>query len=196
MTLSKMHNRILLIDNYDSFTYMLKDYIEQCGVSCVVKRNDDIDTSIVSQYDAIVISPGPKAPKEAGALMEVLSQYHQTKPILGICLGHQAIGEFFGAHLIKSQYPKHGKVETVTHNHHTLFEGINQEFLVTRYHSLILEKVVSPLNVIAQSAKMEVMALAHNHLPIYGIQFHPESCMTEGGLQIIKNFLQLAKQLA
>ncbi len=190
--------KVFLLDNYDSFTYMLKDYIEQCGVECIVKRNDDesIIEHSLDEYDAIIISPGPKIPSESGNLMNIISTYHQQKPILGVCLGHQGIGEFFGAKLIKSQIPRHGKVDLIHHNHHELFEEIKNGIEVTRYHSLVLEEVTSPLEVIAWSERNEIMAVAHKELPIYGIQFHPESYMTKSGIKLIKNFLKLSKQLA
>ncbi|MEI6595227.1 MAG: aminodeoxychorismate/anthranilate synthase component II [Bacteroidota bacterium] len=190
--------KVFLLDNYDSFTYMLKDYIEQCGVECIVKRNDDesIIEHSLDEYDAIIISPGPKIPSESGNLMNIISTYHQQKPILGVCLGHQGIGEFFGAKLIKSQIPRHGKVDLIHHNHHELFEEIINGIEVTRYHSLVLEEVTSPLEVIAWSERNEIMAVAHKELPIYGIQFHPESYMTKSGIKLIKNFFKLSKQLA
>jgi anthranilate synthase component 2 len=189
---------VFLLDNYDSFTYMLRDYIEQCGAVCTVKRNDekDLHEHALDGYDAIVISPGPKTPDVSGITMDVVRNYYRHKPILGVCLGHQAIGEFFGARLVKAQLPRHGKVDPVIHNGHPLFDHMEKIFPATRYHSLVLEEVIPPLQVIARSEKNEVMAVAHQSLPVYGIQFHPESCMTEAGIRLIKNFLVLTKRLA
>ncbi len=189
--------KIFLLDNYDSFTYMLKDYVEQFGCECTVKRNDEkLNENELDKYDAIVISPGPKTPKESGELMEIISICHQIKPILGICLGHQAIGEFFGATLVKSKLPRHGKVDEMYHTNHKLFNQVPDMFNATRYHSLILNNIKSPLQIIATSKNDEVMAIAHKTLPVFGIQFHPESCLTKKGSHIIKNFLQIAKELA
>jgi len=190
--------KVFLLDNYDSFTYMLKDNIEQCGVECIVKRNDDpsINENSLNSYDAIILSPGPKTPKESGCLMNIISFYHQRKPILGVCLGHQGIGEFFGARLCKSSFPMHGKVDHILHNGHQLFQNIDKGNDVTRYHSLLLEDIKQELEVIAWNANNEVMAIAHKILPVYGIQFHPESYLTKNGLTLIKNFLNLSKQLA
>ena len=188
--------KIFLLDNYDSFTYMLRDYVEQCGAECIVKRNDDvaINEDSLDEYDAIIISPGPKTPAESGMLMKIISRYHQKKPILGVCLGHQGIGEFFGAKLVKARLPRHGKVDLIQHSQHALFKNVDEQFEVTRYHSLILDEVKLPLEIIAWSKSKEIMALAHRYLPVYGIQFHPESCMTKDGKILINNFLELAKQ--
>ncbi len=187
--------KVLLIDSYDSFTYMLKDYLEQAGALCTVLRNDDLRIlEIALQFDAIVLSPGPQDPRHAGLLMEVINRCHEYKPILGVCLGHQAIGEFFGSVLEKAELPKHGKIDELTHTEDLLFKGVPSVFKATRYHSLLLTQVADCLTVIASSKKQEVMAIKHNRLPIWGIQFHPESCSTEDGLTIIKNFLLLATQ--
>lgn len=188
---------ILLLDNYDSFTYMLRDYIAQCCAVCKVLRNDeDLLYEAAAGCDALVLSPGPQTPTDAGRLMEVIARFVQVKPVLGICLGHQAIGEHFGAKLVKAALPKHGKVEVISHDQHALFDGVPQHFEATRYHSLLLQELPAELAVIARSAAGENMALAHRSLPVYGVQFHPESCMTAAGLGIIKNFVRLAKQYA
>jgi anthranilate synthase component 2 len=189
--------KFLLVDNYDSFTHMLADYIRQCNVTCDVFRNDDErlkDKNFVNNYQALVLSPGPQTPSHAGYLMYVIDQYHQTKPILGVCLGHQAIGQYFGATLQKAILPKHGKVDVAQHKKHPLFNDISQNFEFTRYHSLILNNIKPPLQIIAHTANEEVMALSHNILPIFGIQFHPESCLTKQGLTLIKNFVLIAQQ--
>jgi anthranilate synthase component 2 len=189
--------KVLLLDNYDSFTYMLKDYIEQCGVVCDVIRNDNDDVlSAISGYDALVISPGPQTPYDAGELMQALERYALVKPILGVCLGHQGLGLYFGARLMKAQQPKHGKIDTLTHTEHPLFAGIPKNFNATRYHSLIIDSLPPELEIIAASASGEIMGIAHKSLPLWGIQFHPESCTTEYGLQLIQNFLKLAQQNA
>lgn len=189
--------KFLLIDNYDSFTYMLADYVKQCGLECDVIRNDNeklLESGFVSGYDAIVLSPGPGNPQQAGQMMKIIESYHTSKPVLGICLGHQAIGEFFGATLVKAALPRHGKVDEVIHTAHPLFSQVPEKLMVTRYHSLILTDVKPPLQVIASTPNNEVMALAHNHLPVFGIQFHPESCLTEHGLTLIKNYTEIVKQ--
>lgn len=191
--------KFLLVDNYDSFTYMLADYIRQCNVQCDVVRNDNeqlLQPNFVNNYDALVLSPGPQTPNDAGYLMQIIKLYYLHKPILGVCLGHQAIGQFFGATLQKAIIPKHGKVDTVTHNNNKLFNDISQNFEVTRYHSLILINLNLPLQISAQTAKNEIMALYHSTLPIYGVQFHPESCLTQSGLTIIKNFTILVQQIS
>ncbi|MBS1596266.1 MAG: aminodeoxychorismate/anthranilate synthase component II [Bacteroidetes bacterium] len=184
---------VLLIDNYDSFTYMLRDYIRQAGEECIVVRNDEktiADIAVLS-FDSIVISPGPKAPVDAGITMDMIRAYWQQKPILGICLGHQAIGEFFGARLVRAQVPMHGKTTTITHTEHPIFKDIPQGTEVMRYHSLILEDIArSGLDVIAQTDDGEVMGVVHPTLPVAGLQFHPESVLTEYGLNMIENWFQ------
>jgi anthranilate synthase/aminodeoxychorismate synthase-like glutamine amidotransferase len=186
--------RVLLIDNLDSFTYMLKDYIEQCGATCdVVRNNQDLLSIELLPYVAVVISPGPETPVKAGNLLNFLKNKMQAIPVLGVCLGHQAIGELFGAKLVHAKIPRHGKVDKVVHVEDPLFKGVDKEFDATRYHSLILENIKAPLQIIASSINNEVMAIKHQSLPIWGIQFHPESCKTEFGISIIKNFLVLAE---
>ncbi len=188
--------KFLLIDNYDSFTHILADYVRQCDVLCDIIRNDDVELNnknYLDNYDALVLSPGPQTPKQAGYLMEIIHQYYKTKPILGVCLGHQAIGQYFGAELEKAASPKHGKVDTATHSEHPLFNDISQSFEVTRYHSLILNNIKPPLQIIAHSQNAEPMALSHNTLPVFGIQFHPESCLTTSGLTLIKNFMLIVQ---
>ncbi len=186
--------KVLLLDNYDSFTYMLKDYIEQCGVQCMVMRNDEPELfSEVSKADVLVLSPGPQRPKDAGELMHVLEKFIHEKPVLGVCLGHQAIGEYFGATLMKAKQPKHGKVDPIQHFGNPLFNNIKSGFSATRYHSLVLQDLPQTLEIIATTDDDEIMGLMHKHLPVWGIQFHPESCTTEDGLRIIKNFLHLTE---
>jgi anthranilate synthase/aminodeoxychorismate synthase-like glutamine amidotransferase len=192
-----MSKSVLLIDNYDSFTYMLSDYIKQCGVECIVVRNDETELIGLNPINflALVISPGPETPQLAGQLMQVIPDFLAAIPVLGICLGHQAIGLHYGANLVQAKIPRHGKVDRLKHFGNELFLGVKKTFLATRYHSLILKNLPSTLEPICMCNK-EIMGLAHNSLPIYGLQFHPESCQTEGGLQMVKNFIDMAKRMA
>jgi anthranilate synthase component 2 len=192
-----MDKPVLLIDNFDSFTYMLADYIKQCGVDCFILRNDD-DALLgldPKRFLALVISPGPETPQLAGQLMQVIPAFLAAIPVLGVCLGHQAIGLHFGAELVQAQNPRHGKVDPHQHFGHHLFFGVKENFLATRYHSLILRNLPSVLNAICL-CNNEIMGLAHKSLPVYGLQFHPESCQTEGGLIMVKNFIDGAKRMA
>lgn len=185
-------SNVLLIDNYDSFTYNLYDYFLQLETNCRVLRNDELSLSAFQQldFDVLVLSPGPQQPKDAGLLMPLVDFFKDKKPILGICLGHQAIGEHFGATLKKATLPVHGKTSTLQHEEHPLFEGLPTSFEVMRYHSLILEDLEStPLEIIGQTPEGEVMAVAHRSLPILGVQFHPESILTEYGLELLANGL-------
>jgi anthranilate synthase component 2 len=186
--------KVLLIDNFDSFTYMLKDYIEQSGASCEVLRNDVIVEGLnLNEYDALVISPGPGTPQEAGNTMKIISLAEHTLPILGVCLGHQAIGVYYGAILNKGKKPMHGKVSNMVHDADELFLDMPENFNATRYHSLVLSSLPSCLKAIAHSKDdHEIMAIKHITLPIYGVQFHPESCLSEDGLLLIQNFIGLA----
>ncbi|MFN8299089.1 MAG: aminodeoxychorismate/anthranilate synthase component II [Chitinophagales bacterium] len=181
---------VLLLDNYDSFTYNLRDYILQLGLPCRVVRNDEMSLEEIAKLDfaAAVISPGPKTPAEAGITPAFISRFHKSKPLFGVCLGLQAIGEFYGAKLVKAEAPMHGKTSVISHTGHGLFAGLPREIEVMRYHSLVLKEVVqTPLQVIATSGK-EVMAIAHPELPIAGVQFHPESVLTPHGLQLLRNW--------
>lgn len=186
--------RILLLDNYDSFTYNLYDYLLQAGADCIVVRNDELSLPELERLavEATVFSPGPKRPADAGVMLPLIEAWHQRMPMLGICLGHQALGEFFGARLIKARIPVHGKTTAIRHTGHPLFEGIPSPFNVMRYHSLVLESLTgTPLDTIARTGEGEIMALAHRSLPLLGVQFHPESILTEHGLQILKNWMRL-----
>ena len=187
---------VLLIDNYDSFTYNLQDYILQLGEPCFVIRNDEISLDKIdpNSFDSIVLSPGPKTPTDAGITMAIIEKFHTTKPILGICLGHQAIGSFFGAKLEKAKMPMHGKTSVINCETHFLFHGLQKRIEVMRYHSLILKNIEqSPLKIIAQTDTNEVMAIAHKHFPIVGLQFHPESVLTKDGLQMLSNWFTAIK---
>ena len=187
--------KVLLLDNYDSFTYNLYDYLLQTGVECMVHRNDafSIDDFEKLNFQAIVLSPAPKHPASAGQMMPLLHRFIGKVPILGICLGHQAIGEYFGARLVKARVPMHGKTSVIRHHDHPLFEGIPEYFQVMRYHSLLLESLSeTPLQCIASSPENEIMALAHPDLPVWGMQFHPESILTEYGLELLHNWVKMA----
>jgi anthranilate synthase component 2 len=190
--------KALLIDNFDSFTYILKDLIAQCGVELDVYRNNRselLEMNVVA-YDFIVISPGPSSPEQAGNLMPFLRKNFQLVPLLGICLGHQAIGQLFGAQLVKANLPRHGKIDTIHQSDYThMFKHCKPEFKVTRYHSLVLQNMPEMLEVTAV-CKDEVMALKHKKLPIWGLQFHPESCASENGKQLVLNFISMVKNIA
>lgn len=183
---------VLLIDNYDSFTYNLYDYILQLGLACLVVRNDEMNLAEIKTLDfhSIVISPGPGIPKNAGITNSLIQEYYNKKPMLGICLGHQAIGEFFGANLVKSENPMHGKTSTLHYKENLLFSDVSERFEVMRYHSLVLKDLKHPLKTIASSHLDEIMAFEHTDLPIIGIQFHPESILTENGLLLMNNFFE------
>lgn len=185
--------KILLLDNYDSFTYNLYDYLLQTGSECQVLRNDALSLAAFEQLDfqAIVFSPGPKRPADAGLMPALIERLHDRVPMLGICLGHQALGEFFGAKLVKAAIPMHGKTTEIRHNRHPLFANIPERFTVMRYHSLLLESLDgTPLECLAKTDEGEIMALAHRTLPLLGVQFHPESILTEHGLQLLKNWVE------
>lgn len=185
--------KVLLLDNYDSFTYNLYDYIAQLGHELVVFRNDEISMERIKQLklDAIVLSPGPGKPKDAGITMKLIETFHNEIPILGICLGHQAIGEYFGAKLVKAKNPMHG-ITTFIHYDKAIpiYAGLKAPIEVMRYHSLILEGVELPLEVTSKTDLNEIMSIQHNTLPITGIQFHPESILTKDGMQIMKNWFE------
>lgn len=188
---------VLLIDNYDSFTHMLADYLRQKGGVCEVIRNDDpsLEGLKPEQYRALVISPGPGRPKDAGMLMQVLPDFIGRLPVLGICLGHQAIGEYYGARLVHAAQPRHGKVDRMEHNGHPVFASVPTQFEATRYHSLVLKDIPDCLEVIC-TCNHEVMGLAHRQLPVCGLQFHPESCCTPEGIIMVQNFLHFTEKAA
>lgn len=186
---------ILLIDNYDSFTYNLYHYLIEAGEKNVlVKRNDEISLAEIEKLNprAIVLSPGPCTPNEAGICLDVIKTFKDKFPILGVCLGHQAIGQAFGGNIIKT-YPMHGKISDVYNNGKNIFKDVPSPFKATRYHSLIIEKETCPseLEVTAETKDKIIMGIAHKKYKIYGVQFHPESIASEHGHQIIKNFLEL-----
>nr|WP_155209346.1 aminodeoxychorismate/anthranilate synthase component II [Fulvivirga aurantia] len=180
----------MLLDNFDSFTYNLVDYFEQLGIKCQVVRNDtDPDKIFEQPFDGLVISPGPEVPGKSGNLIQVLDYYHDKIPVLGICLGHQAIGEYFGGKIVKAQKPMHGKLSKTSLNTDGLFKHIPNTIQVVRYNSLLVDELPDSLKVIGKSETGEIMALRHNTLPLWGVQFHPEAALTEYGLEILKNWL-------
>ena len=184
----------VLIDNYDSFTYILRDYLLQTGHECAVYLNDQITLSELVALDPsrIILSPGPETPLQAGITMAVIDHFHKRIPILGVCLGHQALGMYFGARLVHTAYPLHGKTSEVTHNGHPLFKHIPSPFTAMRYHSLAVNEFENtPLEALAQTADGTIMTLAHRQYPCLGVQFHPESVCTEHGLQLLKNWAEM-----
>jgi anthranilate synthase/aminodeoxychorismate synthase-like glutamine amidotransferase len=185
---------LLLLDNLDSFTYNLEDYFLQLGISCQVQRNDvPLRRIDIKKYNGIILSPGPGSPREAGNLMEVIENYHHQLPMLGICLGHQAIGEFFGGRIKKGSSPMHGVLSEITCSEDDLFQNIPSKINVVRYHSLIIDKLPDPLKCLAVTSGSEIMAIKHCTLPIYGLQFHPEAALTEYGMELLKNWLKTTK---
>jgi anthranilate synthase component 2 len=190
-------DRILMLDNYDSFTYNLVQYLGELGADVTVARNDEITTDQMADSDplAVVISPGPGRPAEAGITPEVIRTLSGKVPILGVCLGHQAIGEVFGGRIVRAARLMHGKTSLISHYGHPLFADIASPFEATRYHSLVVDRkhVPAELEVTAFSDDGEIMGLAHVRHPTYGVQFHPESILTPSGKQLLTNFLRLAK---
>lgn len=191
---------LLLIDNYDSFTYNLYDYLCSLGATCSVVRNDEttLDALKDCQFDALVLSPGPQRPAQAGILMSIIDYYHNKKPIFGICLGMQAIGEYFGAKLVHAALPVHGKTSVVyqeTKNKTFLFDNIPNPTTVMRYHSLILKDLPDCLQPLGYTTEHELMALQHVTLPLCGVQFHPESILTQDGYQMLENWLRYIRNV-
>ncbi len=189
---------VLVIDNYDSFTYNLVQYLGELGANPVVYRNDEISTEQIRRLKPrqIVISPGPCTPKEAGVSNEVIREFSGKVPLLGVCLGHQCIGEVFGGKVVRAERIMHGKISQIHHNGKTLFKKIANPFPATRYHSLLVESKSLPscLERIAWTERNEIMGLKHRSHPTWGVQFHPESIMTTEGMKILKNFLSLARR--
>ena len=187
--------RVALIDNYDSFTFNLVHYLGELGADVSVWRNDEIsvEETLAQAPDAIVLSPGPCTPNEAGICLDLVRTASGTTPILGVCLGHQTIGQAYGGDVVRAPQPMHGKVSQITHNASGLFRGLNGPFQATRYHSLVIEHSTIPgeLEVSAESDDGLIMAVAHHAHPVYGVQFHPESIASENGRQILRNFLDL-----
>jgi para-aminobenzoate synthetase component II len=187
---------LLVVDNYDSFTYNLVQYLGELGADMRVVRNDEVtvdDVETEIRPEKILISPGPGTPNGAGITLDVIERFGAKLPILGVCLGHQAIGQHFGGKVVRAPEPVHGKPVTVRHDGRTIFDGIPQDFNAGRYHSLVVSKDSVPdcLEVSAESPDGLVMALRHTNLPVEGVQFHPESILTEHGKHLLQNFLSL-----
>jgi para-aminobenzoate synthetase component 2 len=187
--------RILVIDNYDSFVYNLVQYLAQLGAECVVRRNDAVQPGDVTTADGVLISPGPGTPERAGASMRIVRDCaEQGRPLLGVCLGHQAIGAAWGATVARAPELLHGKVSEVHHDGVAVLAGLPQPFIATRYHSLTVlpETIPDELEVTGHTASGIVMALRHRELPVHGVQFHPESVLTDGGHRLLANWLRIA----
>ena len=186
---------VLVIDNYDSFTYNLVQYLGELKVDLQVHRNDQITPEQVRALkpDRILVSPGPCSPKEAGLSNEIIREFGQVIPVFGVCLGHQCIGHTFGAKVVVNYRMMHGKTSLIKHNGEDLFEGMPNPFAATRYHSLVIQRDTLPdfLEVTAETEEGEIMGIRHKQLPIWGVQFHPESILTESGRMIMNNFLKL-----
>jgi len=188
---------VLVIDNYDSFTYNLVQYLGEMNVEMQVHRNDQIALEQIRALnpDRILISPGPCSPRESGLSNDIIREFGATTPTFGVCLGHQCIGHTFGARVVVNYRMMHGKTSLIQHNGKDLFEGMPNPFAATRYHSLVIQRDTLPefLEVTAETDEGEIMGIRHRHLPIWGVQFHPESILTENGRQILRNFLKLEK---
>ena len=191
---------LLLIDNYDSFTYNLFHYLGQLGAEVVVKRNDEISAAeaIAMAPEAVVLSPGPCTPNEAGICLDLIVRANGKLPILGVCLGHQAIGQAYGGKVVRAPVPMHGKLSRIHHTGRSVFRGLDNDFLATRYHSLTIapESMPADLEVTATSEDGVIMGVMHKTHPVHGVQFHPESIASENGHALLQNFLRLARQPA
>jgi anthranilate synthase/aminodeoxychorismate synthase-like glutamine amidotransferase len=190
--------KAIIIDNYDSFTYNLFQYIAEIGHEIEVIRNDQttVEELAKGSYQAIIISPGPGNPDEAGISKEVIRHFAGKVPILGVCLGHQSIGEVFGGRVIRGPVPVHGKTSEIVHNGKALYKGLPQHMAVGRYHSLIVEKATLPdcLEITAQTTDGIIMGLRHKEYMVEGVQFHPESVLTPNGLTVLKNFFDMVRE--
>jgi len=188
--------KLLMIDNYDSFTYNLVQYFGELGEDVQVARNDQITLDEIEAMapDRICVSPGPCSPTEAGISVALIQRFAGRIPILGVCLGHQAIGAAYGARVIRAKAQMHGKTSSVTHTGSDVFSGLSSPFTVTRYHSLAVERATLPdcLTITAETSDGEIMGLRHNTLPLYGVQFHPESILSEHGHDLLRNFLRIS----
>ena len=186
---------ILLLDNYDSFTYNLAQYLGQLGQKLAVRRNDEITLDEIARMrpERIIISPGPCTPREAGLSVPIVERFAGKIPILGVCLGHQAIGDAFGGKVVRAKKIMHGKTSKIHHDRETIFRGLPQDFEATRYHSLIVERRSLPrcLEISAETSDGVIMGLRHRQFPVEGVQFHPESVLTAAGFSLLKNFLSL-----
>lgn len=188
--------KLLVLDNFDSFTYTLVDYLQQAGADCTVVRNTvPLSAIIARSYDGLVLSPGPGTPRQAGNLMAVIDHYHTRLPMLGVCLGQQAIGLFFGARLGLAARPMHGKVSAIrVATCDVLFRNMPDRFNITRYHSLVLQTLPPALLALAHTDAGEIMAIRHRRWPLWGVQFHPEAVLTEHGLALLKNWTGVVQE--
>jgi anthranilate synthase component 2 len=188
---------VTLIDNYDSFTFNLAHYLGALGADVSVWRNDEISVAdaLAARPDAIVLSPGPCTPNEAGICLDLIRAASPTIPMFGVCLGHQAIGQVFGGDVVRAPLPMHGKLSRISHNARGVFRGINGPFHATRYHSLVVDRKSAPaeLEITAETDDGLIMGVSHRTLPLHGVQFHPESILSEHGTTILRNFLDLAR---
>ena len=191
---------LLLIDNYDSFTYNLFHYLGELGAEVKVVRNDEISAAdaLKMKPEGIVLSPGPCTPNEAGICLEVIERAAGQMPILGVCLGHQAIGQVYGGKVVRAPEPMHGKLSRMHHTGKSVFRGLNNDFLATRYHSLTIDPPSMPavLEVTATSEDGVIQGVMHKNHPVHGVQFHPESIASENGHALLANFLQIARDFA
>ncbi|MCF7871091.1 MAG: aminodeoxychorismate/anthranilate synthase component II [Candidatus Omnitrophica bacterium] len=190
--------KILVIDNYDSFTYNLVQYIQELGAETICFRNDKVTLSDLEKirFDKIIISPGPGRPEDGGISLELIGSYHKKIPILGVCLGHQCLGYYFGTKVVKAKKIMHGKTSLIYHRNKGIFKNIKNPFLATRYHSLVLDKksLSNKFEIIAETGDNVMMAIKLKRYPVYGVQFHPESILTNEGKAILKNFLKITKK--
>ncbi len=188
---------ILVIDNYDSFTFNLVQHLGELGAELEVRRNDQITLDEIEALDPekIVVSPGPCTPKEAGISVDLIQRFAGKKPILGVCLGHQAIGEAFGGNVVRAPYLMHGKTSSIHHDGREIFHGLPQDFTATRYHSLIVRRESLPdeLEISAETADGLIMGLRHKRFAVEGVQFHPESILTDVGRKLLENFLAIQR---
>ena len=186
--------RILVVDNYDSFVYTIVGYLEQLGAACTVVRNDAVTASDAAAYDGVLVSPGPGAPEDAGVSLEIIRECARlAKPMFGVCLGHQALGVFAGATVGRAPELLHGKTSLVVHDDTGVLEGLASPFTATRYHSLTIDPATLPPELVATGHTDSgiIMAVRHRDLPLHGVQFHPESVLTEGGHRMLANFLAM-----
>jgi len=186
---------ILVIDNYDSFTYNLVQYLGELGAEMKIFRNDKISVAeaVALKPEKVLVSPGPCSPREAGVSCDIIREFGPRLPLLGVCLGHQAIGDVFGGNVVRAARLMHGKTSPILHKGGSVFKGLPSPFNATRYHSLIVERESLPacLKITAKTAEGEIMGLQHTEFPVHGVQFHPESILTEHGKQLLQNFLDL-----
>ncbi len=188
---------LLIIDNYDSFTYNLVQYFGEMGATMEIRRNDQVTLEEIARLkpDHICVSPGPCTPKEAGVSNEVIRKFGAGTPLLGVCLGHQCIGDVFGGEVVRAGRLMHGKISRIHHANASVFAGMPQDFEATRYHSLIIRRETLPacleITAVAADDETEVMGVRHKDLPIHGVQFHPESILTQDGKKLLKNFLEM-----